>query len=240
MHRTRNNKCIGRKKRVGLASTWSKLPWRDCNDPHWHYANTCRFSSRNNLPASDRAGARRRGDRVERDRTERDGSPSQFDPAIARARDCPRCDLRRGTRRRPQGRRLRGRRRGAGRNLGGGRGCRGRSREPGAARAGGAAHAGCGPERQPVGDRRWTRQDRRHRARPANRRKNRGATQQRWRRCEGRVHPKSGPGLYQLTPPQSLPAILAQWGSVTPFVLRSRSRSGLERRARRHDGAVRA
>ena len=34
---------------------------------------------------------------------------------------------------------------------------------------------------------------------------------------------KSGPGLYQLTPPQSLPAILAQWGSVTPFVLRSRS-----------------
>ena len=34
---------------------------------------------------------------------------------------------------------------------------------------------------------------------------------------------KSGPGQYQLTPPQSLPAILAQWGSVTPFVLRSKS-----------------
>jgi hypothetical protein len=32
---------------------------------------------------------------------------------------------------------------------------------------------------------------------------------------------KPGVGLYQLTPPQSLPAILAQWGSVTPFVLRS-------------------
>jgi len=32
---------------------------------------------------------------------------------------------------------------------------------------------------------------------------------------------KPGPGLYQPTPPQSLPAILAQWGSVTPFVLRS-------------------
>lgn len=34
---------------------------------------------------------------------------------------------------------------------------------------------------------------------------------------------KSGIGLYQLTPPQSLPAILAQWGSVTPFVLHSRT-----------------
>jgi hypothetical protein len=34
---------------------------------------------------------------------------------------------------------------------------------------------------------------------------------------------KPGIGLYQLTPPQSLPAILAQWGSVTPFVLRSRT-----------------
>ena len=34
---------------------------------------------------------------------------------------------------------------------------------------------------------------------------------------------KSGIGLYQLTPPQSLPAILAQWGSVTPFVLRGRT-----------------
>jgi hypothetical protein len=34
---------------------------------------------------------------------------------------------------------------------------------------------------------------------------------------------KSGTGLYQLTPPQSPPAILAQWGSVTPFVLRSRT-----------------
>jgi hypothetical protein len=31
---------------------------------------------------------------------------------------------------------------------------------------------------------------------------------------------KSGTGLYQLTPPQSQPAILAQWGSLTPFVLR--------------------
>ena len=35
--------------------------------------------------------------------------------------------------------------------------------------------------------------------------------------------PKSGAGLYQLTPPQSLPAILPQWGAVTPFVLRSRT-----------------
>jgi hypothetical protein len=34
---------------------------------------------------------------------------------------------------------------------------------------------------------------------------------------------KSGIGLYQLTPPQSLPAILAQWGPVTPFVLRDRT-----------------
>ena len=32
-----------------------------------------------------------------------------------------------------------------------------------------------------------------------------------------------GIGLYQPTPPQFLPAILAQWRSVTPFVLRSRS-----------------
>jgi hypothetical protein len=35
--------------------------------------------------------------------------------------------------------------------------------------------------------------------------------------------PKAGAGLYQLTPPQSLPAILPQWGAVTPFVLRSRT-----------------
>ena len=152
-----------------------------------------RFSPRNSLPASDRAGARRRGDRVECDRTERDGDPSQFDPAIARARDCPRRDLRRGTRRRPQGRRLCGRRRSAGRNLGGGRGYRSRSRQPAAARAGGAAHAGCGTERQPVGDRRWTRQGRRHRARPTNRGKNRGAAQQRWRRREGCVHREARP-----------------------------------------------
>ena len=34
---------------------------------------------------------------------------------------------------------------------------------------------------------------------------------------------KSGIGLYQLTPPQSVPAILAQWGSVTPFVLHSKT-----------------
>jgi hypothetical protein len=37
--------------------------------------------------------------------------------------------------------------------------------------------------------------------------------------------PKPGAGLYQLTPPFA-PAILAHWGGVTPFVLRSRS--GLE------------
>ena len=37
--------------------------------------------------------------------------------------------------------------------------------------------------------------------------------------------PKPGPGLYQLTP-QSGPAILAQWGSVKPFVLRTMN--GLE------------
>jgi hypothetical protein len=37
---------------------------------------------------------------------------------------------------------------------------------------------------------------------------------------------KSGNGLYQLTPPQSQPAILAQWGSLKPFVLRDRT--GLE------------
>jgi hypothetical protein len=35
--------------------------------------------------------------------------------------------------------------------------------------------------------------------------------------------PKASAGLYQLTPPQSLPAILSQWGAVTPFVLRSRT-----------------
>ena len=34
---------------------------------------------------------------------------------------------------------------------------------------------------------------------------------------------KSGIGLYQLTPPHSVPAILAQWGSVTPFVLHSKT-----------------
>jgi hypothetical protein len=38
--------------------------------------------------------------------------------------------------------------------------------------------------------------------------------------------PKPGAGLYQLTPPHSMPAILPQWGAVTPFVLRSRT--GLE------------
>jgi hypothetical protein len=35
--------------------------------------------------------------------------------------------------------------------------------------------------------------------------------------------PKPGAGLYQITPPQLLPAILPQWGAVTPFVLRSRT-----------------
>src|SRR5882757_2501078 len=34
---------------------------------------------------------------------------------------------------------------------------------------------------------------------------------------------KSDAGFYQLTPPQSQPAILAQWGSLTPFVLRDRT-----------------
>jgi hypothetical protein len=38
--------------------------------------------------------------------------------------------------------------------------------------------------------------------------------------------PTPGPGHYQLTPPYSIPAILPHWGSVRPFVLRSRS--GLE------------
>jgi hypothetical protein len=38
--------------------------------------------------------------------------------------------------------------------------------------------------------------------------------------------PKAGPALYQLTPPGRLPAILPQWGGVTPFVLRSKN--GLE------------
>src|SRR5262249_22050617 len=33
--------------------------------------------------------------------------------------------------------------------------------------------------------------------------------------------PKPGIDLYQLTPPQMLPAILPQWGAVKPFVLRS-------------------
>ena len=35
--------------------------------------------------------------------------------------------------------------------------------------------------------------------------------------------PKPGAGLYQLTPPQLLSAILPQWGAVTPFVLRSKT-----------------
>jgi hypothetical protein len=35
--------------------------------------------------------------------------------------------------------------------------------------------------------------------------------------------PKPGADLYQLTPPQLLPAILPQWGAVTPFVLRSKT-----------------
>jgi hypothetical protein len=38
--------------------------------------------------------------------------------------------------------------------------------------------------------------------------------------------PKPGARLYQLTPPHSMPAILPQWGSVTPFILTSRA--GLE------------
>src|SRR5262249_55666564 len=33
--------------------------------------------------------------------------------------------------------------------------------------------------------------------------------------------PKTGPGLYELTPPNMMPAILPQWGAVTPFVLRN-------------------
>jgi hypothetical protein len=35
--------------------------------------------------------------------------------------------------------------------------------------------------------------------------------------------PKAGADLYQLTPPQMLPAILPQWGAVTPFVVRSKT-----------------
>jgi hypothetical protein len=38
--------------------------------------------------------------------------------------------------------------------------------------------------------------------------------------------PKPGAGLYQVTLPHSMPAILPQWGSVTPFILRGRG--GLE------------
>src|SRR5262245_7143788 len=38
--------------------------------------------------------------------------------------------------------------------------------------------------------------------------------------------PRPGPGLYQLTPPDFVPAILPQWGGITPFGLRSRG--GLE------------
>ena len=114
--------------------------------------------------------------------------PPELDPAIARARDCPLRNLRRGrapstgraapmrsmSRRRPE--------------LRWGCGCRSRLRDPGAARARGAAHAGRRAECQPVQDRRRARQDRRHRARPTSRRKNRGAAQHRWRRHEGRVH----------------------------------------------------
>jgi hypothetical protein len=33
---------------------------------------------------------------------------------------------------------------------------------------------------------------------------------------------KDGPGFYQLTPPHSMPPILAQWGAVEPFVIRLR------------------
>lgn len=39
---------------------------------------------------------------------------------------------------------------------------------------------------------------------------------------------KPGIGLYQLTPPQSQPAILAQWGSITPFVLQSTTDFGFK------------
>jgi len=39
---------------------------------------------------------------------------------------------------------------------------------------------------------------------------------------------KPGIGLYQLTPPQSQPAILAQWGSITPFVLQSTTDLGFK------------
>jgi hypothetical protein len=38
--------------------------------------------------------------------------------------------------------------------------------------------------------------------------------------------PKPGAGLYQVTLPHSMPAILPQWGSVTPFIVRGRG--GLE------------
>ncbi len=42
----------------------------------------------------------------------------------------------------------------------------------------------------------------------------------------GTFTPRPGVGLYQVTPPLSLAAILPQWGGVTPFLLTSRS--GLE------------
>jgi hypothetical protein len=35
--------------------------------------------------------------------------------------------------------------------------------------------------------------------------------------------PKPGSNLYQLTPPQMLPAVLPQWGAITPFMLSSKA-----------------
>ena len=169
MHQYRTNKCIGLISAMRLASG-QRLLRRNINGPHRYCTNPRRFSSSDGVPASHRACAGRCGDRLECDRAERDRGPSQFDPAIARARDCSRRDLRRGARRRPEE-------------------CSayavdveapaGTSVEaavvaaahgtPGAARACGAVHAGRGPERQPVQDRRRARQDRRDRARRANR-----------------------------------------------------------------------
>jgi hypothetical protein len=39
---------------------------------------------------------------------------------------------------------------------------------------------------------------------------------------------RSGPGMYQVTPPHNLPAVLAAWGEVTPFVIKSASGLGLK------------
>ena len=204
------------------------------------HANARRFGSSDGLPASHRACARRCGDRLERDRAERNRGATEFDPAIAHARDCSRRDLRRGARRRPEGWRLRDDVEAPPDT----------SVEAAVVAAAYGSLVRLAPAERPMLDAALNVSLSKI---PDGKGKTDGTAlgQQiaekivALRARDGAAMKvaftaKSGVGLYQPTPPQSLPAILAQWGAVTPFVLRNRAGLELNGPPDRYHRAVRA